>query len=55
MDKHICFDYNNFDIKPWSANTFARNVETIIGGIYAGPDTPYRIEFRGTATLGPRQ
>ena len=45
-------DRYNFDIKPWSTQTIARNIETIIGGIYAGPGTPYNIEFTGTATLG---
>ncbi|MEW5802483.1 MAG: RHS repeat-associated core domain-containing protein, partial [bacterium] len=46
------FDYYNFDMKPWSSKTFVRNVETIIGKIYAGSGTPYRIEFTGTAPLG---
>lgn len=46
------FDYYNFDMKPWSAKTFIRNVETWIGSINAGEGTPYRIEFIGTANLG---
>ena len=46
------FDYYNFDLKSWSMKTFIRNVETIIGRLNAGPGTPYRIEFTGTASLG---
>jgi hypothetical protein len=47
-------DQYDFRMKPWSAQTFVRNVETIIGGIYAGPGTPYKIEFTGTTTLGQK-
>lgn len=49
------FDYYNFDTKPWSIKTFVRNIETIAGRIYAGPGTPFRIEFTGTAPLGKKQ
>jgi len=46
------YDYYNFDLKPWSAGTFVRNIETIQGGMYAGPGTPYQIIFTGSAPLG---
>ena len=45
------FDYYNFDLKPWSAETFVRNIETILGRLYAGPGTPYQIIFTGSAPL----
>ncbi len=46
------YDKYDFDIKSWSAQTFVRNIETIIGRAYAGPGTAYDINFTGTANLG---
>lgn len=46
------YDYYDFDLKPWSAETFVRNSETFLGGMYAGPGTRYTIIFVGSAPLG---
>jgi len=48
-------DTYNFDQKPWTTQTFLRNVETRIGEMNAGPGTPYDIKFTGTATLGQKR
>lgn len=47
-------DTYNFDIKPWSSDTFTRNISTIGGRFYVGPGTPFNIEFRGNVLVPPR-
>ncbi len=46
------YDKYDFDIKPWSSETFVRNIETYIGRTYAGNGTAYDIILTGTAQLG---
>lgn len=33
------YDIYNFDIKPWKISTFFRNIEAIVGKLYAGKGT----------------
>ena len=48
-----CHDIYDFNMIPWSKDTFIRNVLTIVGRIVNGSGTPYIIWIYGKAKVNP--
>lgn len=44
-------DTYDFDMHPWNIKSIPRNIGTVIGSLYAGKGTPYKIDFYGVQTL----